>query len=78
MDDALSCHALGNGKFQVGVHIADVSHFVKPHTAIDTEAAHRATTVYLINKVRIYIQITVINSTAGLEHAPQGACRGIV
>ena len=37
---------------QVGVHIADVSHFIRPGTAIDREAANRGTTVYLIDKVR--------------------------
>lgn len=35
---------------QVGVHIADVSHFIRPGTAIDKEAALRATTVYLVDK----------------------------
>ena len=38
---------------QVGVHIADVSHFIRPGTAIDQEAANRGTTVYLIDKVSI-------------------------
>ena len=36
--------------YQVGVHIADVSHFIRPGTAIDKEAALRATTVYLVDK----------------------------
>jgi len=36
---------------QVGVHIADVSHFIRPGTALDKEAASRGTTVYLIDKV---------------------------
>lgn len=38
-------------KFQVGVHIADVSHFIRPGTAIDKEAERRGTTVYLTDKV---------------------------
>ncbi|KAL3284855.1 hypothetical protein HHI36_018994 [Cryptolaemus montrouzieri] len=50
IDDALHCRDLGNGKLEVGVHIADVSHFIRPGTAIDLEAASRATTVYLVNK----------------------------
>lgn len=50
IDDALHCHPLPNGNFQVGVHIADVSHFIRPGTAIDREAASRGTTVYLIDK----------------------------
>ncbi|XP_049863650.1 exosome complex exonuclease RRP44 [Schistocerca gregaria] len=50
IDDALHCMAIGNGNYEVGVHIADVSHFIRPGTAIDKEAAHRATTVYLVDK----------------------------
>jgi len=42
---------LPNGNFQVGVHIADVSHFIRPGTAIDREAANRGTTVYLVDQV---------------------------
>jgi exosome complex exonuclease DIS3/RRP44 len=48
IDDALHCVKLANGNFEVGVHIADVSYFVRPDTAIDREAAHRCTTVYLV------------------------------
>ena len=50
IDDALHCLRLPNGNFQVGVHIADVSYFVKSDTPIDLEAAHRCTTVYLVEK----------------------------
>ncbi|KAL2316014.1 Ribonuclease II family protein [Schizosaccharomyces pombe] len=50
LDDAVSCRALGNGTYEVGVHIADVTHFVKPDSALDKEAASRATTVYLVQK----------------------------
>lgn len=39
-----------NGNIEVGVHIADVSHFIRPSTALDKEAASRATTVYLVDK----------------------------
>ncbi|XP_030756303.1 exosome complex exonuclease RRP44 [Sitophilus oryzae] len=49
IDDALHCRPV-DGKLEVGVHIADVSHFIRPGTAIDLEAASRATTVYLVNK----------------------------
>lgn len=41
---------------QVGVHIADVSHFIRPGNALDREAANRGTTVYLCGKVSIHIQ----------------------
>ncbi|KAJ1971918.1 exosome catalytic subunit dis3 [Dimargaris xerosporica] len=50
IDDALHCHALPNGNFSVGVHIADVTHFLKPNTAMDREAANRCTTVYLVDR----------------------------
>ena len=39
-----------DGTYEVGVHIADVSHFIRPHSACDMEAAKRGTTVYLTNK----------------------------
>ncbi|KAH9903978.1 mitotic control protein dis3 [Xylariomycetidae sp. FL2044] len=50
IDDALHARQLPNGNFEVGVHIADVSHFVKPSNAMDTEASIRGTTVYLVDK----------------------------
>jgi len=50
IDDALHARPLPNGNFQVGVHIADVSHFVKPNNAMDVEASTRGTTVYLVDK----------------------------
>ena len=50
IDDALHCQRLENGNFEVGVHIADVSHFVRPNTALDKEAANRGTTVYLADR----------------------------
>ncbi|KAK0085397.1 hypothetical protein PV325_005307 [Microctonus aethiopoides] len=50
IDDALHCRLLENGNLEVGVHIADVSHFIRPGTALDKEAALRATTVYLVDK----------------------------
>ncbi|ESN99274.1 hypothetical protein HELRODRAFT_189048 [Helobdella robusta] len=50
IDDALHCKQLASGNYEVGVHIADVSHFIRPGTALDSEAASRGTTVYLIDK----------------------------
>ncbi|CAG8798490.1 12701_t:CDS:10 [Gigaspora margarita] len=50
IDDALHVRPLPNGNYEVGVHIADVTHFVKPFTSLDEEAANRGTTVYLVNK----------------------------
>ncbi len=50
-DDALSLRDLGNGLFELGVHIADVSHYVKAGDVIDLEAYRRATSVYLVDRV---------------------------
>ncbi|CAH2248113.1 DIS3-like exonuclease 2 isoform X1 [Pelobates cultripes] len=51
LDDALSCKPLQDGNFEVGVHIADVSYFVKEGSALDQLASERATSVYLVQKV---------------------------
>lgn len=49
-DDALSIRTLANGNFEVGVHIADVTHYVTPGSIIDKEAQSRATSVYLVDR----------------------------
>lgn len=49
-DDAISVQFLDDGKIEVGVHIADVSHYVQPDTALDKEAYRRATSVYLVDR----------------------------
>eukprot|EP00039_Didymoeca_costata_P030881 m.31903 g.31903 ORF g.31903 m.31903 type:complete len:951 (-) comp8358_c0_seq3:35-2887(-) len=50
IDDALHVRALDNGNYEVGIHIADVTHFIRPNSATDKEAAKRGTTVYLTNR----------------------------
>ena len=50
-DDALSIERKGDDGFEVGIHIADVSHYVKPGSTIDDEAFERATSVYLVDRV---------------------------
>lgn len=50
-DDALSLKKLGDGTWEVGVHIADVSHYVKPGTPLEKEAFERGTSVYLVDRV---------------------------
>ena len=49
-DDALSIRKLANGHWEVGVHIADVTHYVQPNSSIDKEARKRATSVYLVDR----------------------------
>jgi len=49
-DDALSLKPLENGNYEVGVHIADVTHYVQPGTPLDEEALERATSVYLVDR----------------------------
>ncbi len=50
-DDALSVRRMPGGNYEVGVHIADVTHYVKPDSIIDREARERATSVYLVDRV---------------------------
>jgi ribonuclease R len=49
-DDALSLHKLQEGLWEVGVHIADVTHYVTPGSVVDNEAVERATSVYLVDR----------------------------
>ncbi|ORY85672.1 hypothetical protein BCR37DRAFT_412363 [Protomyces lactucae-debilis] len=50
LDDALSVRELGNGLYEIGVHIADVSHFIEQDSALDMVARERATTVYMVQR----------------------------
>ncbi|EEG77880.1 ribonuclease R [Dethiobacter alkaliphilus] len=51
LDDAVSLHQKDNGNWELGVHIADVGHYVKEGTALDKEAFHRGTSIYLVDRV---------------------------
>lgn len=66
-DDAISFQKLENGQFEIGVHIADVSHFVKPGTALDQEAYKRATSVYLPDRVLPMLPEKISNGLCSLR-----------
>ncbi len=66
-DDAISLKKLSNGHWELGVHIADVSHFVQPKTALDNEAYDRATSVYLPDEVIPMLPEIISNNLASLQ-----------
>lgn len=66
-DDALSFRALENGNFEVGIHIADVAHYVKPGTILDEEAYNRATSVYLVDRVVPMLPEVLSNNACSLR-----------
>ena len=66
-DDAISLERIENGHWLLGVHIADVSHFVRPKTALDREAHHRATSVYLPDQVIPMLPEVISNNLASLQ-----------
>ncbi len=66
-DDALSVEILEDGKIEVGVHIADVSHYVKPGTQLDKEAYERSTSVYLVDRVLPMLPERISNELCSLR-----------
>jgi ribonuclease R len=66
-DDAISIRNLDNGNYEIGVHIADVSHFVKPGTALDKSAYERATSVYLPDRVNPMLPEKISNELCSLR-----------
>lgn len=66
-DDALSIRNLDNGNYEIGVHIADVSHFVKTGTAMDKAAYERATSVYLPDRVNPMLPEKISNELCSLR-----------
>ena len=66
-DDALSFQQLENGNYEIGIHIADVSHYVKPGTILDDEAYERATSVYLVDRVVPMLPEVLSNNACSLR-----------
>jgi len=66
-DDALSLRVLKNGNFEIGVHIADVSHYVLPGTELDEEAYRKATSVYLPDRVNPMLPEQISNVLCSLR-----------
>lgn len=66
-DDALSIQKLENGNWEIGVHIADVSHYVVPGTLVDDEAYRRATSVYLVDRVVPMLPEVLSNDVCSLR-----------
>ena len=66
-DDALSFEILDNGNYEIGIHIADVSHYVLPDTILEDEAYERATSVYLVDRVVPMLPEVLSNNACSLR-----------
>lgn len=73
-DDALSARLLDNGNWEVGVHIADVTHYVKPESLIDREAYSRATSVYLVDRTIPMLPERLCNQICSLRPNEEKLC----
>ncbi len=73
-DDALSFKKLENGRYEIGIHIADVSHYVQPDTPLDEEAYERATSVYLVDRVVPMLPEVLSNGVCSLNPHEDKLC----
>ena len=73
-DDALSLEKLDNGNWEVGIHIADVTHYVRPKTIIEDEAQSRATSVYLVDRVVPMLPERLSNGVCSLRPNEDKLC----
>ena len=73
-DDALSIRRLENGNYEVGVHIADVTHYVHPGDLIDTEGQNRATSVYLVDRTIPMLPERLSNGLCSLRPHEEKLC----
>jgi len=77
-DDAISFRELPNGHVEVGVHIADVSYYVKPGSAIDREAYERGTSVYLVDRTIPMLPEKLCNEVCSLRQDEDKLCFSVV
>ena len=77
-DDALSFQELSNGNTEIGVHIADVSHYVKPADIIDKEAVKRATSVYLVDRTIPMLPEVLSNNICSLRPHEESLCFSVI
>ncbi len=73
-DDALSLQKLENGNWEIGVHIADVTHYVRPGSLIETEALDRATSVYLVDRTVPMLPEKLSNKLCSLRPNEEKLC----
>ena len=73
-DDALSVRRLSDGVWEVGVHIADVTHYVKPGSTVDTEARERGTSVYLVDRTVPMLPERLSNELCSLRPNEEKLC----
>ncbi len=73
-DDAVSVKLLDNGNYEIGVHIADVSYYVKPGTILDKEAYSRATSVYLVDRTIPMLPEALSNNLCSLRPNEDKLC----
>lgn len=73
-DDALSIQAINDDIWEIGVHIADVSHYVRPNTILDDEAYERATSVYLVDRVVPMLPEKLSNGVCSLRPHEDKLC----
>ncbi|MDR0871855.1 MAG: ribonuclease R [Prevotellaceae bacterium] len=77
-DDALSLRKLDNGNWEAGVHIADVTHYVKPQDIIDKEAESRATSVYLVDRTVPMLPERLSNGICSLRPNEEKLCYSVM
>ncbi|MDL2221397.1 ribonuclease R [Parabacteroides sp. OttesenSCG-928-N08] len=77
-DDALSARLLENGNWEVGVHIADVTHYVKPESIIEREAQSRATSVYLVDRTIPMLPERLSNGICSLRPNEEKLCFSVI